>query len=203
MLHVWAINFLFLNRWLFVYHIPRISSVFECDGRKYMYVCFNFYGTRRSVLEFMYKGVGIWHYRVCPTSPPPPPIRILSLILVKSEIKAEIEFIERINFAWTVQNLSFPLNNADVFSFVFQLYAGFSYSHVQSCTEWHKNRATPASVTKIRFFFFSGNMQWRNNNNNNNNNGINAGTSNISTMNSYIRIAATQCSLGTWFVSRI
>jgi len=34
-------------------------------------------------------------------------------------------------------------------------------------------------------------------------NGVNAGTSNIRTMNSYIRIAATQCSLGTWFVSGI
>jgi hypothetical protein len=33
-------------------------------------------------------------------------------------------------------------------------------------------------------------------NNNNSNN-------NISTMNSYIRIVATQCSLGTWFVSGI
>jgi hypothetical protein len=31
-------------------------------------------------------------------------------------------------------------------------------------------------------------------------NGVNAGTSNICTMNSYIRIAATQCSLRTWFV---
>jgi len=34
-------------------------------------------------------------------------------------------------------------------------------------------------------------------------NGVNAGTSNIRTMNSYIRIVATQCSLGTWFISRI
>ena len=33
--------------------------------------------------------------------------------------------------------------------------------------------------------------------------GVNAGTSNIHTINSYIRIAATQCSLGTWFVSGI
>ena len=32
---------------------------------------------------------------------------------------------------------------------------------------------------------------------------VNAGTSDIRTMNSYIRIVATQCSLGTWFVSRI
>jgi len=32
-------------------------------------------------------------------------------------------------------------------------------------------------------------------------NGVNAGTSDIRTMNSYIRIVATQCSLGTWFVS--
>jgi hypothetical protein len=34
-------------------------------------------------------------------------------------------------------------------------------------------------------------------------NGVNAGTSNIRTMNNYITIAATQCSLGTWFVSGI
>ena len=34
-------------------------------------------------------------------------------------------------------------------------------------------------------------------------NGVNAGTSNIRTMNSYIRIVATQCCLGTWFVSGI
>ena len=34
-------------------------------------------------------------------------------------------------------------------------------------------------------------------------NGVNAGPSNIHTMNSYIRIVATQCSLGTWFVSGI
>jgi hypothetical protein len=34
-------------------------------------------------------------------------------------------------------------------------------------------------------------------------NGVNAGTSNIRNMNSYIRIVATQCSLGTWFVSGI
>ena len=34
-------------------------------------------------------------------------------------------------------------------------------------------------------------------------NGVNVGTSNIRTMDSYIRIAATQCSLGTWFVSGI
>jgi hypothetical protein len=34
-------------------------------------------------------------------------------------------------------------------------------------------------------------------------NGVNAGTSNICTMNSYIRIATTQCSIGTWFVSGI
>ena len=34
-------------------------------------------------------------------------------------------------------------------------------------------------------------------------NGVNAGTSDIRTMNSYIRIAATLCSLGTWFVSGI
>jgi hypothetical protein len=38
-----------------------------------------------------------------------------------------------------------------------------------------------------------------NNNNNNNNNN----NSDIRTMNSYIRIVATQCSLGTWFVSGI
>jgi len=34
-------------------------------------------------------------------------------------------------------------------------------------------------------------------------NGVNAGTSDMSTMNSYIRIVATRCSLGTWFVSGI
>jgi len=34
-------------------------------------------------------------------------------------------------------------------------------------------------------------------------NGVNVGTSDMSTMNSYIRIVATQCSLGTWFVSGI
>jgi hypothetical protein len=34
-------------------------------------------------------------------------------------------------------------------------------------------------------------------------NGVNAGTSDIRTMNSYIRIVATQCSLGKWFVSGI
>jgi len=34
-------------------------------------------------------------------------------------------------------------------------------------------------------------------------NGVNAGPSNMRTMNSYIRIVATQCSLGTWFVSGI
>jgi len=34
-------------------------------------------------------------------------------------------------------------------------------------------------------------------------NGANAGTSDMSTMNSYIRIDATQCSLGTWSVSGI
>jgi hypothetical protein len=34
-------------------------------------------------------------------------------------------------------------------------------------------------------------------------NGVNTGTSDILTMNSYIRIVATQCSLGTWFVSGI
>jgi len=34
-------------------------------------------------------------------------------------------------------------------------------------------------------------------------NGVKAGTSDMSTMNSYIRIAATQYSLGTWFVSGI
>jgi hypothetical protein len=34
-------------------------------------------------------------------------------------------------------------------------------------------------------------------------NGVNAGTSNICTMNSYIRIVATQFSLGTWFFSGI
>jgi hypothetical protein len=32
-------------------------------------------------------------------------------------------------------------------------------------------------------------------------NGVNPGTSNIRTMNSYIRIVATQRSLGTWFFS--
>jgi hypothetical protein len=31
-------------------------------------------------------------------------------------------------------------------------------------------------------------------------NGVNTGTSDIRTMNSYIRIVATQCSLRTWFV---
>jgi hypothetical protein len=34
-------------------------------------------------------------------------------------------------------------------------------------------------------------------------NGVNAGTSDIRTMNSYMRIVATQCSQGTWFVSGI
>jgi len=34
-------------------------------------------------------------------------------------------------------------------------------------------------------------------------NGVNAGTSDIRTMNSYTRIAATRCSLGTWFVSGV
>ena len=34
-------------------------------------------------------------------------------------------------------------------------------------------------------------------------NGVNAGTSDMSTMNSNIRIAATRCSLGPWFVSGI
>jgi hypothetical protein len=34
-------------------------------------------------------------------------------------------------------------------------------------------------------------------------NGVNAGTSDIRTMNSYIRVAATRCFLGTWFVSGI
>jgi hypothetical protein len=34
-------------------------------------------------------------------------------------------------------------------------------------------------------------------------NGVNAGTSDMSTMNSYIRIVATRCSLGTRFVSGI
>jgi hypothetical protein len=34
-------------------------------------------------------------------------------------------------------------------------------------------------------------------------NGVNTGSSDMSTMNSYIRIVATQCSLGTWFVSEI
>jgi hypothetical protein len=34
-------------------------------------------------------------------------------------------------------------------------------------------------------------------------NGVNAGTSDMSTMNSYIRIAATHCFLGMWFVSGI
>jgi hypothetical protein len=33
--------------------------------------------------------------------------------------------------------------------------------------------------------------------------GVNTGTSDVSTMNSNIRIAATRCSLGTWFVSGI
>jgi hypothetical protein len=40
-------------------------------------------------------------------------------------------------------------------------------------------------------------------NNNNNNNNNNAGTNNIRNMNIYIRISATQCSLGIWFVSGI
>ena len=39
-----------------------------------------------------------------------------------------------------------------------------------------------------------------NNNNNNNNNNI---TSDMNTMNIYIRIVATQCFLGTWFFSGI
>jgi hypothetical protein len=34
-------------------------------------------------------------------------------------------------------------------------------------------------------------------------NGVNAGTSDVCTTYSYIRIVATQCSLGTWFVSGI
>jgi hypothetical protein len=34
-------------------------------------------------------------------------------------------------------------------------------------------------------------------------NGVNTGTSDIRTMNSYIRIVATHCSLCTWFVSGI
>jgi hypothetical protein len=34
-------------------------------------------------------------------------------------------------------------------------------------------------------------------------NGDNTGTSDIRTINSYIRIVATQCSLETWFVSEI
>jgi hypothetical protein len=34
-------------------------------------------------------------------------------------------------------------------------------------------------------------------------NGVNAGTSDMSTMNNNTRIAATRCSLGTWFVSGI
>jgi hypothetical protein len=34
-------------------------------------------------------------------------------------------------------------------------------------------------------------------------NGVNTGTSDMSTMNSNTRIAATRCSLGTWFVSGI
>jgi len=42
-----------------------------------------------------------------------------------------------------------------------------------------------------------------NNNINNNDNKANTGTSDIRTMNTYIRIVATQCSLGTWFVSGI
>jgi len=41
------------------------------------------------------------------------------------------------------------------------------------------------------------------NNNNNDNNKVNAETNDMSTMNSNTRIAATQCSLGTWFVSGI
>jgi hypothetical protein len=34
-------------------------------------------------------------------------------------------------------------------------------------------------------------------------NGVNAGTSDMGTMNTYITIVATQCSLETWFVSGI
>jgi hypothetical protein len=34
-------------------------------------------------------------------------------------------------------------------------------------------------------------------------NGVNTGTSDMSTMNSYIRTAATQCFIGIWFVSGI
>ena len=34
-------------------------------------------------------------------------------------------------------------------------------------------------------------------------NGVNPGTSDMCNMNSYIRIDATKCSLGTWFVSGI
>jgi hypothetical protein len=34
-------------------------------------------------------------------------------------------------------------------------------------------------------------------------NGVNAGTSDICTMKSYIRTVTAQCSLGTWFVSGI
>jgi hypothetical protein len=63
-------------------------------------------------------------------APTLPYIRILSLIPVKREIEVEIKLIEWINFPWTVWNLTFPLNNADVFPFVLQLYTGFSYSHV-------------------------------------------------------------------------
>jgi len=59
--------------------------------------------------------------------------------------------------------------------------------------------ARSQSLYRLRYPAHSNN----NNNNNNNNNKVNAGTSDIRTMNSYIRIVATQCSLGIWFISGI
>jgi len=44
---------------------------------------------------------------------------------------------------------------------------------------------------------------YNNNNNNNDDDDDDDDDNNISTMNSYIRIVATQCSLKTWFVSGI
>jgi hypothetical protein len=166
-LHIWVSNFVFINSGLYLYYVPRISSVFECDGRKYVSVSMS---TEAVEVEpsWCTKALVFDTVEYAPTSPH---IRILSCLLVKREIWVEIELIEWIDFAWTAWNLTFPSNSADVFMFVFQPYAGFSYSHTQSSTEWHKRRATQASVIRIRFF--SGTMQWRNNNNNNNNNNIN------------------------------
>jgi hypothetical protein len=67
---------------------------------------------------------------------------------------------------------------------------------------------------KFNRWYLQGEEVGLNNNNNNNNNIIlkykdltieivNAGTSDMSTMNRNTRIVATRCSLGTWFVSGI